>query len=154
MRHKRTLFYSLRLFLWGNPRNTNMACLLHTQYHEVSQFVRYKMVSKTLVAASTKPIILSILISGEGYGYQIIQQVKEISGGTLEWSDNMLYPVLRRMEKGGLLVSRWKISEAGRLRRYYKITEQGRAELDLERRQWMNVHRALSKLWKPLSSLE
>jgi DNA-binding PadR family transcriptional regulator len=112
------------------------------------------MVSKTLVAASTKPIILSILISGEGYGYQIIQQVKEISGGTLEWSDNMLYPVLRRMEKGGFLVSRWKISEAGRLRRYYKITEQGRAELDLERRQWMDVHRALSKLWKPLPSLE
>jgi len=131
-----------------------MAYLLHTQYREVSQFVRYKMVSKNLVAASTKPIILSILISGEGYGYQIIQQVKEISRGTLEWSDNMLYPVLRRMEKGGLLVSRWKISEAGRLRRYYKITEQGRAELDLERRQWMNVHRALSKLWKPLPSLK
>jgi DNA-binding PadR family transcriptional regulator len=80
--------------------------------------------------------------------------VKEISGGTLEWSDNMLYPVLRRMEKAGLLVSRWKISHAGRLRRYYKITEQGRAELDLERRQWMNVHEALSKLWKPLPSLE
>jgi PadR family transcriptional regulator PadR len=112
------------------------------------------MVSKTLVAASTKPIILSILISGEGYGYQIIQQVKEISGGTLEWSDNMLYPVLRRLEKSGLLVSRWKISEAGRLRRYYRITEQGRAELNLERRQWMRVHRTLSKLWKPLPSLE
>ncbi len=112
------------------------------------------MVSKTLVAASTKPIILSILMSGEGYGYQIIQQVKEISGGTLEWSDNMLYPVLRRLEKGGLLASRWKISKAGRLRRYYQITEQGRAELDLERRQWMSVHKALSKLWKPLPSLK
>ncbi len=131
-----------------------MAYLLHTQYCEVSQSVRYKMVSKTLVAASTKPIILSILMSGEGYGYQIIQQVKEISGGTLAWSDNMLYPVLRRMEKAGLLVSRWKISKAGRLRRYYRITEQGRAELDLERRQWMSVHKALSKLWKPLPSLE
>ena len=112
------------------------------------------MVSKTLVAASTKPIILSILISGEDYGYHIIQRVKEISGGTLEWSDNMLYPVLRRMEKSGFLVSRWKISEADRLRRYYQITEQGRAELDLERRQWMSVHKALFKLWKPLPSLE
>ena len=112
------------------------------------------MVSKTLVAASTKPMILSILISGEIYGYQIIQRVKEISGGTLEWSDNMLYPVLRRMEKSGFLVSRWKISQAGRLRRYYRITEKGRAELDLERRQWMSVHKALFKLWKPLPSLE
>jgi len=112
------------------------------------------MISKTLIAASTKPIILSILISGEDYGYQIIQRVKEISGGTLEWSDNMLYPVLRRMEKGGLLVSRWKISREGRLRRYYRITEQGREELDSERRQWMSVNQALSKLWKPLPSLK
>ncbi|MGD2246524.1 MAG: PadR family transcriptional regulator [Candidatus Aminicenantes bacterium] len=112
------------------------------------------MISKTLIAASTKPIILSILISGEDYGYQIIQRVKEISGGALEWSDNMLYPVLRRMEKGGLLVSRWKISKEGRLRRYYRITEQGREELDSERRQWMSVNQALSKLWKPLPSLK
>ena len=112
------------------------------------------MISKTLVAASTKPIILSILISGEDYGYQIIQRVKDISGGTLEWSDNMLYPVLRRLEKGGLLVSRWKISKEGRLRRYYRITEKGREELDSERRQWMSVNQALSKLWKPLPSLE
>lgn len=112
------------------------------------------MISKTLVAASTKPIILSILISGEDYGYQIIKQVREVSGGVLEWSDNMLYPVLRRMEKDGLLVSRWKISKKDRLRRYYRITEKGRKELDSERRQWMSVHQALSKLWKPLPSLK
>ena len=112
------------------------------------------MISKTLVAASTKPIILSILIRDEDYGYKIIQRVKDISGGTLEWSDNMLYPVLRRLEKGGLLISRWKISKEGRMRRYYRITEQGREELDSERHQWMSVNQALSKLWKPLSSLK
>ena len=112
------------------------------------------MVSKNLVAASSKPIILSILISGESYGYQIIQRVKEISRGTIEWSDNMLYPVLRRMEKGGLLRSHWKMSKEGRLRRYYRITELGRKELDSERRQWMSVHNALSKLWMPLPALE
>ena len=112
------------------------------------------MISKTLVAASTKPIILSILIRDEDYGYKIIQRVKDISGGTLEWSDNMLYPVLRRLEKGGLLISKWKISKKGRMRRYYRITEQGREELNSERRQWMSVHQALSKLWKPLPSLK
>ena len=112
------------------------------------------MVSKNLAAASTKPIILSILLGGEDYGYRIIQRVKDISGGTLEWSDNMLYPVLRRLEKDGLLVSRWKMSEIGRLRRYYKITDQGRRELDIERRQWMNVHTTLSRLWKPLPPLK
>jgi PadR family transcriptional regulator PadR len=111
---------------------------------------RHKMVSKALVAASTKPIILSILVRGEDYGYQIIQRVKEISGGTLAWSDNMLYPVLHRLESDGFIVSRWRISEGGRLRKYYKLTGSGRKELEAEKSQWMNVHRALARLWEPL----
>jgi PadR family transcriptional regulator PadR len=112
------------------------------------------MIEKALVAASSKPIVLSILLGGEDYGYQIIQKVKDISGGSLEWSDKMLYPVLHRMEKEGLLVSRWKMSKGGRLRRYYKITEKGRRELDFERRQWQSVTKALARLWKPLASLD
>ncbi len=112
------------------------------------------MIEKALVAASTKPIILSILLGGEDYGYEIIQKVKDISGGSLEWSDKMLYPVLHRMEKEGLLVSQWKMSDGGRLRRYYKITEEGRRALDFERRQWQSVTQALAKLWKPLPSLD
>ena len=112
------------------------------------------MIEKALVAASTKPIILSILLGGEDYGYQIIQKVKDISGGSLAWSDKMLYPVLHRMEKEGFLVSRWRMSDGGRLRRYYRITEKGREELDFERRQWRSVTEALARLWKPLPSLD
>ena len=108
------------------------------------------MVSKALIAASTKPIILSILLSGENYGYQIIQRVKKISGGTLEWSDGMLYPVLHRLEKDEFISSQWKTSEEGRLRKYYRITDLGKKKLEAERKQWMSVHEALSKLWKPL----
>jgi len=112
------------------------------------------MIEKALVAASSKPIVLSILLGSEDYGYQIIQKVKDISGGSLEWSDKMLYPVLHRMEKEGLLVSRWKMSKGGRLRRYYRITEKGRRELDFEHRQWQSVTKALARLWKPLASLD
>jgi PadR family transcriptional regulator PadR len=93
------------------------------------------MISKALLAASTKPLILSILLAGEDYGYHIIQRVKEISGGSTEWSDRMLYPVLRRIKDEGLLVSRWVIFEEGRMRRYYRITEKGREDLERERRQ-------------------
>ncbi len=57
------------------------------------------MVSKALVAASTKPMILSILRRGENYGYQIIQRVKEISGGRLEWADGLLYPVFTEWKR-------------------------------------------------------
>jgi len=112
------------------------------------------MLSKALVGASTKPMILSILIEGENYGYQIIQRIKEISGGKMEWADNMLYPVLSRMEQEGYVVSRWKISKEGRLRRYYRITAAGRAELDAERRQWDVVQKALARLWAPLPALD
>ena len=51
------------------------------------------------MAASTKPLILTILNNGEMYGYQIIHRVIRLSGGTLDWSEGMLYPVLHRMEK-------------------------------------------------------
>ena len=55
--------------------------------------------SKDLVAASATPLILSILSDGESYGYAIIKRVHELSGGQIQWSDGMLYPVLHRLEK-------------------------------------------------------
>jgi DNA-binding PadR family transcriptional regulator len=112
------------------------------------------MFHKTLIAASSKPILLSILLQGEEYGYRIIQKVKELSEGDMEWSEKMLYPVLHRLEKDGLLASRWRLSEEGRLRRYYRITAKGRAELDAERVQWRSLTKALAKLWTPLPSLD
>ena len=107
------------------------------------------MVSKELMAASTKPLILTILKRGESYGYQIIQDVKELSGGSLQWSDGMLYPVLHKLEKDGLVQSRWDLSEEGRRRKYYSITEAGREELQTAKQQWFSVHEVLKKLWGP-----
>jgi PadR family transcriptional regulator PadR len=112
------------------------------------------MMNKALMAASTKPIILTILKSGEDYGYNIIQHVKELSGGTLEWSDGMLYPVLQRLEKEDLISSRWMVSEEGRHRKYYKITPAGRAALQAEMAQWRSMIRALNLIWKPLLETE
>ena len=110
------------------------------------------MISKALVAASTKPIILSILMSGENYGYQIIKRVKQVSGGELLWSDGMLYPVLQRLEKEGFISSQWKLSGEGRQRKYYQITGSGVKELEAEQLQWLKVHHALTRLWEPLPS--
>lgn len=107
------------------------------------------MISKELMAASTRPLILTILKRGESYGYQIIQDVKELSGGTLEWSDGMLYPVLHKLEKDGCIQSRWDVSEEGRRRKYYSITDAGREELASAKSQWMSVHEVLVKLWGP-----
>jgi PadR family transcriptional regulator PadR len=108
------------------------------------------MISKQLMAASTRPIILAILARDEDYGYSIIQKVKGISGGSLEWTDGMLYPVLQRMEMDGLIASRWKASDGGRPRRYYRITEPGRLEFASELAGWRSVWKALSKFSAPL----
>jgi DNA-binding PadR family transcriptional regulator len=112
------------------------------------------MSSKTLIAAAAKPIILSILQSGESYGYQIIKSVRQASGGTLEWSSALLYPVLRRLEKDGLIRSQWKLSEKGRMRRCYLITDLGRKELAVEKDRWLNIHDVLHKFWKTAEALD
>lgn len=112
------------------------------------------MISKNLMAASTKPLILSILEEGEIYGYQIIQRVIDISGGSLEWSEGMLYPVLHRLEKENFVRSQWKLSENGRRRKYYRLTDLGRLELEKEKSQWRRVNALLTGLWEPSPALD
>ena len=105
------------------------------------------MISKALMAASTKPIILSILQHGESYGYQIVQRVKQLSDGKLQWSDGTFYPVLHRMEKDGLLHSQWKMSENERMSKYYRITDLGLEALEKEKEQWSVINETFTKLW-------
>jgi PadR family transcriptional regulator PadR len=107
------------------------------------------MVSKQLMAASTRPIILAILARGEDYGYRIIQKVRHVSGGSLEWTDGMLYPVLQRMEMDGLVASRWRAAEGSRPRRYYRLTPAGRQELEAELSGWRSVWEALNAFSAP-----
>lgn len=111
------------------------------------------MPRKELVGASTIPIILTILLKGENYGYELIKKVNDYSGGKLEWSDAMLYPVLHRMQKDNLIQARWAQLENGRKRKYYTITTAGRAELRERKEDWVMMLNMLSKMWnlKPTS---
>jgi PadR family transcriptional regulator, regulatory protein PadR len=62
--------------------------------------------SKDLIAASSNPIVLAILAEGDSYGYAILQRVRELSGGRMQWTDGMLYPVLHRLERLGHIKAR------------------------------------------------
>jgi len=104
------------------------------------------MGSKDLIAASAKTIILAFLLSGESYGYQIIKRVRKVSGGALNWSNAILYPVLHQMEKDGLIRSEWKISSENRMRKYYILTQLGAAELSTEKARWEEIQNILHKL--------
>lgn len=107
-------------------------------------------ISKDLVAASSTPIVLAILADGDSYGYAILKRVRELSGGRMEWTDGMLYPVLHRLERLGHVEAKWKDSETGRRRKYYHMTRGGRAQLAEERKQWQAVDATLRGIWRSI----
>jgi DNA-binding PadR family transcriptional regulator len=104
------------------------------------------MIRKELVAASAEPLILSLLSRGESYGYAILQEIKARSGGRLQWTDGMLYPVLHRLERRGLIKARWGESETGRKRKYYSLKKEGKTALVRHEEQWSLVHSVLAGL--------
>jgi PadR family transcriptional regulator, regulatory protein PadR len=107
-------------------------------------------INKDLIAASSTPIVLAILAEGDSYGYAILKRVRELSGGHMEWTDGMLYPVLHRLERLGHIEAQWKVAESGRRRKYYRITPGGRNQLSEERKQWQAVDATLRGIWQAL----
>ena len=99
-------------------------------------------------AATNKALILSILDKRvESYGYEIIQTVGQLSRGVFQWKDGMLYPVLHRMEKEGLVTTRWDVAPNGRKRKYYRITAEGRKALAALRRHWEQANKTMNRAW-------
>ena len=108
-------------------------------------------INKDLVAATSTPLVLAILAEGDSYGYAILKRVRDLSGGELEWTDGMLYPVLHRLERSGLVKARWEKTDTGRRRKYYRVTEAGLEQLADERRQWRTMDETLRKVWSVLA---
>ncbi|MFV0406621.1 MAG: PadR family transcriptional regulator [Propioniciclava sp.] len=108
-------------------------------------------VGKDLVAASATPLVLGILAEGDNYGYAILQRVAELSGNELDWSEGLLYPLLHRLERQGLVTSHWGVAATGRRRKYYRLSDDGRDLLAEQRHQWQTVNAALTTLWSGLA---
>ena len=91
-------------------------------------------IGKDLVAAAATPLVLGILAEGESYGYAISKRVTELSDGELDWADGMLYPLLHRLERLGMVEATWASSPAGRRRKQYRLSPRGQAALEDQRR--------------------
>ena len=104
-------------------------------------------IDKDLVAASATPLVLAILADGESYGYAILRRINELSGGDLDWTEGLLYPLLHRLERLGYVESSWQSVAGERRRKYYRITDKGLAELAEQRRQWDTVVDTLKEIW-------
>jgi len=119
----------------------------------ISKTNSMKNFSKELIGASTIPIILSVLRRQKSYGYEIIQQVKQLSNDHISYGEGTLYPVLHKLEKKGLIESSWEVANTGRKRKYYEITENGKKALQDEKENWSIINQIILKLWKIEPSL-
>lgn len=96
-------------------------------------------VSKDLMAASATPLVLSLLQHNDSYGYELISKVRTLSDGQLEWKEGMLYPLLHRLEKNGLIESYTEALANGRRRKYYRLLPKGRESLVEQRSTFKQV---------------
>jgi DNA-binding PadR family transcriptional regulator len=92
-------------------------------------------------------MVLGILTEGESYGYAILKRISELSGGELDWTEGLLYPLLHRLERLGYVESSWQEVAGERRRKYYRITDRGIAELAEQRQQWETIVDALKEIW-------
>ena len=85
--------------------------------------------------------VLAAIQSEDSYGYQIIKDIKPY----VDVSESTLYPILRRLEEGRLLTVR-SVEHNGRLRKYYHITDAGRARIEDFKRDWPErIYRFITK---------
>ena len=90
-------------------------------------------------------LLLAALESGPGHGYALIERLRERSGGTFDFAEGTIYPALHRLERGGLLTSRWSTGRARR-RRVYSLRRKGRAALKDHLREWRLFARAVERV--------
>jgi len=88
-------------------------------------------------------LILHILSMGPSHGYQIAKQIKKQSEGVLEFKEGTLYPTLHKMEKQALIEA-YSEEGKGRTRRYYQLSDRGRAKLAEERESWASYVQAVN----------
>ena len=105
-----------------------------------------KNISKEFIGASASSIILSVLKQGDNYGYEIIRTVREHSNGAIKWKEPSIYPVLKKMEAGGMIKSYWKMAEGERPRKYYSIQDAGIRQLEENKHEWNIEHSVSAKL--------
>lgn len=103
-----------------------------------------------LVQGTLDLLILQTLQWGPRHGHGIGQAIRISSENVVQVEHGSLYPALHRLESRGWLVSEWKVSEANRRAKYYKLTPQGKNQLLEEQSKWKQLVRAVARTMKPV----
>ncbi|HUH62471.1 MAG TPA: PadR family transcriptional regulator [Terracidiphilus sp.] len=81
-------------------------------------------------------VLKTLDVLGSQHGYGIARRIEQISGDLLSVNQGTLYPLLLKLEQEGSIASEWGASENNRRARYYRITRDGRKQLQAETREW------------------
>ena len=106
-------------------------------------------IDKSLLSGSTKMLIRSLLRDRDKYGYEMISQLALLSKNVFDMKEGTLYPVLHSLESDGCVVSYDQKTESGRLRRYYRLTDRGRLQLQEQTNQWEAFSGAVNMVLRP-----
>jgi transcriptional regulator len=98
-----------------------------------------------MIAGQLDSLVLAVLEKGPRHGYGVIEELRDRSDGVFDYPEGTVYPALHRLEREGMVDSKWS-TDTGRRRRVYRLTRKGRAELRRERKEWRLLARAIARV--------
>src|SRR5438105_15813206 len=93
-------------------------------------------------------ILKTLEVLGPLHGYGIARRIEQISGDLLAVNQGTLYPVLLKLEQEGAIASEWGASENNRRARFYRLTREGRRQLELETRDWQQTAEIIDRFFR------
>ena len=99
---------------------------------------------KGLIAGSSTLLVLTLLESGDMYGYQMIEELSRRSNDAFQFQEGTLYPILHGLETGKYLSGYQQQAPSGRMRKYYRLTRKGRELLAEKKAEWASFHRGVA----------
>ena len=100
--------------------------------------------AKPLLYGTLDTLIMKTLVERRLHGYGIARWLEDRTSDGIQVDESSLYPALYRLEKKGLLQSKWGRSELDRRAKFYSLTAKGRKRLAEETAQWESFSRAVS----------
>lgn len=103
-------------------------------------------IDKSLISGSTTLLVLSLLENRDQYGYEMIKELEMKSEKVFVLKEGTLYPILHKLENDGLIASYQQDSTAGKKRKYYSLTKEGRKELAAKKEEWFNFSKQVNQV--------
>jgi PadR family transcriptional regulator, regulatory protein PadR len=104
------------------------------------------MAKSDILPGTLDMLVLQTLSIGSLHGYAIAQHIERISAEVLRVEQGSLYPALERLQRDGLVTSKWGVSPTGRKARYYTITASGRRHLGQEISEFDRLSLAIARV--------